>query len=195
MLSGPQSSPSTHGITLGARTRCKTNRAILETLLKRARETKISGELTPTSVQVVDIAEIPLSPIRPQKQVILVLAAVLGALSSLGFAFALEFGRDRIRSVDEIRTGLGLRSLGMVPLEAIAPCGDHHASQQFSESIRTVRSNVLSLVAQDAMPSSLLVTSSNVGEGKTTVACSLAIALADMTRLAEGNGTRMVPRV
>jgi capsular exopolysaccharide synthesis family protein len=172
-----------------------TNRAILETLLKRAKETKISGELTPTSVQVVDVAEIPLSPVRPQTRVILVLAAVFGALSSLGFAFALEFGRDRIRSVDEIRTGLGLRSLGMVPLEATAPSADNHASQQFSESIRTVRSNVMSLVAKDAMPSSVLVTSSNVGEGKTTVACSLAAALADVTRLAEANGTGMVPRV
>jgi polysaccharide biosynthesis transport protein len=185
-----------NGITFRALERdAQTNRAILETLLKRARETQISGELTPTNVQVVDTAEVPLFPIRPQKRVILVLAAVLGALSSLGLAFALEFGRDRIRSVDEIRTGLGLRSLGMVPLEAIAPSGDHNASQQFSESIRTVRSNVLSLVAKDAMPSSFLVTSSNPGEGKTTVACSLAIALADMTRLAEGNGTGMVPRV
>jgi Mrp family chromosome partitioning ATPase len=83
----------------------------------------------------------------------------------------------------------------MVPLEATAPSADNHASQQFSESIRTVRSNVMSLVAKDAMPSSVLVTSSNVGEGKTTVACSLAAALADVTRLAEANGTGMVPRV
>jgi capsular exopolysaccharide synthesis family protein len=173
----------------------QTNRTILETLLKRAKETKISGELTPTSVQVVDVAEIPLSPVRPQGRVILVLAAVLGALSSLGSAFALEYGRDRIRSVDEIRTGLGLRSLGMVPMDALGPGGDNHASQQFSESIRTVRSNVLSLVAKDPVPSAVLVTSSNVGEGKTTVACSLAIALADVTRLAEGNGAGMVPRV
>jgi capsular exopolysaccharide synthesis family protein len=173
----------------------QTNRTILETLLKRAKETKISGELTPTSVQVVDVAEVPLSPVRPQGRVILILAAVLGALCSFGSAFALEYGRDRIRSVDEIRTGLGLRALGMVPMDAIGPGGDNHTSQQFSESIRTVRSNVLSLVAKDAVPSSVLVTSSNVGEGKTTVACSLAIALADVTRLAEGNGTGMVPRV
>jgi capsular exopolysaccharide synthesis family protein len=173
----------------------QTNRTILETLLKRARETKISGELTPTSVQVVDVAEVPLSPVRPQGRVILILAAVLGALCSFGSAFALEYGRDRIRSVDEIRTGLGLRALGMVPMDALGPGGDNHTSQQFSESIRTVRSNVLSLVAKDAVPSSVLVTSSNVGEGKTTVACSLAIALADVTRLAEGNGTGMVPRV
>jgi capsular exopolysaccharide synthesis family protein len=84
----------------------------------------------------------------------------------------------------------------MVPLEAIAPQGDNHtSSQQFSESIRTVRSNVLSLVKRDAMPSSILVTSSNPGEGKTTVACSLAVALADLTRLADANGSGMVPRV
>jgi capsular exopolysaccharide synthesis family protein len=173
----------------------QTNRTILETLLKRARETKISGELTPTSVQVVDVAEVPLSPVRPQGRVILILAAVLGALCSVASAFALEYGRDRIRSMDEIRTGLGLRALGMVPMDALGPGGDNHTSQQFSESIRTVRSNVLSLVAKDAVPSSVLVTSSNPGEGKTTVACSLAIALADVTRLAEGNGTGMVPRV
>jgi capsular exopolysaccharide synthesis family protein len=185
-----------NGITYRALERdAATNRAILEQLLKRAKETKISGELTPTNVQVVDVAEVPFSPVRPQKRVILVLAAVLGALSSLGFAFALEYGRDRIRSVDEIRTGLGLRSLGMVPMEANAPSADTHASQQFSESIRTVRSNVMSLVGKDAVPSSVLVTSSNPGEGKTTVACSLAAALADVTRLAEANGTGMVPRV
>jgi capsular exopolysaccharide synthesis family protein len=83
----------------------------------------------------------------------------------------------------------------MVPLEANAPSADNHTSQEFSESIRTVRSNVLSLVAKDAMPSSLLVTSSNPGEGKTTVACSLASAVADVTRLSEANGTGMVPRV
>jgi capsular exopolysaccharide synthesis family protein len=184
-----------NGITYRALERdAATNRAIFETLLKRARETKISGELTPTNVQVVDVAEVPLAPIRPQKRVILVLAAVFGVLSSVGCGFALEFGRDRIRSVDEIRTGLGLRSLGMVPLEASAPSADNQTSQRFSESIRTVRSNVLSLVAKDAMPSSLLVTSSNPGEGKTTVACSLATALADVTRLSEAN-TGMVPRV
>jgi capsular exopolysaccharide synthesis family protein len=195
-LRGAELAEHRNGITYRALERdAATNRAILETLLKRARETKISGELTPTNVQVVDVAEVPLAPIRPQKRVVLVLAAVFGVLSSVGCAFALEFGRDRIRSVDEIRTGLGLRSLGMVPLEANAPSADNHTSQEFSESIRTVRSNVLSLVAKDAMPSSLLVTSSNPGEGKTTVACSLASAVADVTRLSEANGTGMVPRV
>jgi tyrosine-protein kinase Etk/Wzc len=39
------------------------------------------------------------------------------------------------------------------------------------------------------------VTSSGVGEGKTTVAWSLAVALAEITRLTETNGTGMVPRV
>lgn len=170
-----------------------TNRAILETLLKRAEETKISGALTPSSVQVVDTAEVPQVPVRPQQRVIVVLATGLGAMASFGLAFFLEFGRDRIRSMDEIRTGLGLRPLGLLPLEAAAPSGATPASPHFVEAIRTVRSNVLTLLAKDVR-SWVLVTSAGTGEGKTTVACSLAVALAELTQRA-GNGKSVPPRV
>src|SRR5262249_1791816 len=91
---------------------------------------------------------------------------------------------DRIKSPDDIKTSLGVRCLGFAPAisrknigRGSVPLVGDGAPPEFSEALRTVRTNLL-MRATSKGTTSLLVTSTGPGEGKTMVATNLAVALA-----------------
>src|SRR5262249_43252748 len=158
-----------------------TNRQIFESLLQRTKETGISGELRTSNIRVVDAAELPRRPVRPNTWVNLTVAFGAGLVLAIGLAFFFEYLDNRIKSPDEIKTHLGLPFLGMVPAVfdefSKNPMINNGVPTTFSESFRGIRTNVLFSSAQDA-GRSVVITSTGPGEGKTCVASNLAIALA-----------------
>jgi succinoglycan biosynthesis transport protein ExoP len=161
----------------------QSNKQIYESLLQRAKETGVSGELKTSNIRVVDQAERPRAPLTPRKALNLALAGLGGGLLALGFVFFFEYVDSRIKTPDEIKAHLGIPFLGMVP--AIAgklpaagePLINAGVTQGFAEAFRAIRTNVLFSTADEGTRT-LVVTSTGPGEGKTTVACNLAIGLA-----------------
>jgi capsular exopolysaccharide synthesis family protein len=115
---------------------------------------------------------------------LLMIPVAVTAGAALGLAF-LEFRTRRIHSTDEVVDGLGLRVVGSVPVLAL-PRGRRHPALQaaegdlpppLAESIDAIRTMLLRSAAADGTRV-VMVTSAVSGEGKTTLAGSLAVSLA-----------------
>jgi capsular exopolysaccharide synthesis family protein len=138
---------------------------------------------TSIPVDVVRRAAVPANPVSPKP----VRNTLLGALLGLTLGLLLAFGRDsldrRLRGVEEISTELDWPVLGHVRQDAmgrIAPMGGNgHKVLDAAdlEAFRILRAN-LRFLNVDEPPRIVLVTSAMPGEGKTTVAGSLAYASA-----------------
>ncbi|MEP7247178.1 MAG: polysaccharide biosynthesis tyrosine autokinase, partial [Gammaproteobacteria bacterium] len=170
------------GIEYGVLAReAASNRQIYESLMQRTKETGISGELKSSNIRILDPAETPRSPVSPNKRNNLLFALFGGATFACGLAFFFEYLDNRIKSPEELKKHLGLPFLGMVPAlfdkNIKDPLISGGAPNNFCESFRAVRTNLLFASAEEGARS-ILVTSTGPGEGKTMVATNLAVALA-----------------
>ncbi len=174
------------GIQYGVLARdAASNRQIFESLMQRAKETGISGDLKTSNIRVVDAAEVPRTPTRPNTRNNLLVALFGGCGLAVGLAFFFEYVDSRLKNPVEVSRHLQLPFLGMVPAlfdeSAKDPLINNGVPAHFSESLRTVRTNVMFSSAEEGIRS-LTVTSTGPGEGKTLVASNLAIGLAQAGR-------------
>jgi polysaccharide biosynthesis transport protein len=158
------------------------NRQIFESLLQRTKETTISGELKTNSIRIADAADVPRSPVWPQKQRNFLLAMCAGALIGVVLAFGVEYMDNKIKTPDDIKWDLGVTCLGLVPkidykaANGGSPLLNNGVPANFSEAFRSLRTNVLFSLTEGV--NALVVTSTAPGEGKTLIASNLAVGLA-----------------
>lgn len=69
------------------------------------------------NVQVIDKANVPKAPIKPNKIMNIAIAAVIGIMISLFVIFLLEYIDNKIKTPQDIEKHLGLPLLGVVPHE------------------------------------------------------------------------------
>ena len=172
------------GIEYGVLEReAESNRQIYQSLLQRANETGVAGELRTSNIRIVDEAEVPTGPASPRIGLNLLLALFVGSMFAVGLAFFFEYLDNRIKTPDEIKTHLGLPFLGLIPLISKKESRDgalllnNGVPANFAEALRTVRTNLMfSSAAEGAR--SVVVTSTGPGEGKSVVASNVGIGLA-----------------
>ncbi len=148
--------------------------------------------------QVIDYAEIPGGPVKPQKELILLLGFILGFIFPVGFVFMRETLITKINSVEKMRNK-------SIPLLTVIPEMKPIIKKSFSrkafvkinetrvssflltlldsispvaESYRRLQSNVIYSQPDDSLKT-ILVTSPNKEEGKTTLVGNFAISLAE----------------
>ncbi|WP_128891295.1 polysaccharide biosynthesis tyrosine autokinase [Erythrobacter sp. HKB08] len=156
-----------------------TNRAMYDALLQRYKEISASAGVSTNNISLVDRAELPGGPIRPRPLINIGLALFAGlALTGL-FIFAREFIDDAARTPDDVTDRLRLPFLGTVPrlesAEHIVEELDRPKSNA-SESFAALRTS-LALLSTEGLRS-ILVTSSQQGEGKSLVAYGIARSFA-----------------
>lgn len=152
-----------------------TSRELYEGLLQRYREIGIAGGVGTNNVSIVDPAEIPGDPFKPNLQLNLILALVLGLFGGVGLALLLDYLDDSLKSPEDVERALGVPVVGVIPrLRNTTP---EHALKDtrsaFAEAYRSLRT-ALQFSTDQGVPRSLLVTSSVPAEGKSTTACALA---------------------
>ena len=164
-----------------------TNRQLYDGLLQRLKQVGISSNLTTNNVSIVDSANPPLFPYKPNLQSNLLAGLGIGLFLGLCLVFLLEYLDDSIRFPDMVERVLGL------PLMGVIPVGDKKRSDMGSigfgvhkeprsamaEAYRSVRT-ALQFSTSHGAPRRLLVTSTTRDEGKSTTALALAINLAQM---------------
>jgi polysaccharide biosynthesis transport protein len=193
-LSAQSAESSAVGRSSGSYDALKTDlandRALLDKLQQRAREMTLSRDYDPTSVRVIDAAEVPRSPLPDAKWRNVMLGSGGAFALALLMAFGLHYLDERVRSPEDIKAHLGLPCLGMVPKlappAAGASRGAHAAGlarmalpRSFREAMRNLRTQVLCTPAGQASRI-LLVASAGMQEGKTLVATNLAAGLAQV---------------
>lgn len=153
-----------------------TNRSLYDGLLQRYKEVGVAGGVTSNNISVVDRAQPPGMPSKPQPLHNLAIAGAIGLLLGVGVAFLLEALDQAIRKPADVESKLGLAVLGSIPLlskgvQPLEALGD--ARSPFSEAYHSVRTN-LSFSTKDGAPRVLAVTSARPEEGKSTTAFALA---------------------
>ena len=171
----------------------ETNRRIYELLLQRSKEMDVEASVRSTSIRPIDRASIPLSPYKPRKMLNLLLSLIVGLMGGVFLAFFLEYLDNTIKTPDEVEKLLRLPVLGVVPSitlkkrkkeeKADGLLIDFYAvnspKSPAAEAFRMVRTSLM-LAAAGQPPKTVLVTSPQVGGGKTLIALNLAAAYAQM---------------
>ena len=162
------------------------NETIYNSLLQRLKETEVSSAITASNIQVVDYAQIPIIPFKPNVTLNLLIACILGLGGGVFLAFFLEYFDNTVKSSEEVRDKLKLPVLGGV-FESTSQTGslDSPVEKLFlldprshiAESFRTIRTSLL-LSTPGKPPRSILITSCFPAEGKTTVSINLASSFA-----------------
>jgi capsular exopolysaccharide synthesis family protein len=153
-----------------------TNRSLYDALLQRYKEIGVAGGVGMAPVSIVDRADPPTAPYRPNLLLNLMLGLGLGALAGVASAIGLEFINDTIKTREDVRKKLALACLGAVPKTS--------ARDAFIEDLKNPTSMVseaysaivaaLRFSTDAGMPKTLVVTSTRSGEGKSSTALALA---------------------
>ena len=158
------------------------HRQLYEALLRQANRVGLESEVKATSVRIVEPAEAPGVPIRPDTFRTLLLSTMAGLLLAAGLVVARELLDRRLRTPEEVQSALGVPCIGLMPIvdgikdPDTAPIMDVNAPPQFSEAVRQVRIEVMLGIPGEGTRV-LLVTSTAPREGKTVVASNIAAAL------------------
>ena len=91
------------------------NQQLYEAVLKRLKETGVTGGLETNNVSVIEEATIPRIPIRPRRTFNLLLSVVVGLLVGAGTALTIEYFDTTVKTPDDVERYLGLPVIGIVP--------------------------------------------------------------------------------
>ena len=175
----------------------ETNKQYLNTLLQRQREVSVNQGAPPNDVVIATPSRLPKSPIGPPRLRNIVIAFLLSLAAGIGLAFLLDFLDDTVKSIEDVDRYLHIPALALIPaskgdrarLIGIpgAPAGSpsettalamiDDARSPIAESYRHLRTSLL-LSSAGQPPKTILVTSSQPSEGKTTTAINTAFMLA-----------------
>src|SRR4029453_9653859 len=92
-------------------------------VLERLPEISVAGELPASNVTILDRAEIPGVPAKPNKRLILMLGGLLGLFGGLGLALVLEHLDNTLNTVEEGVLVLFFPCLSVVPDVLTLPRG------------------------------------------------------------------------
>ncbi len=151
------------------------NRTQYESLIGKLNEVGVGSELRSSNASIVDLAVRPGGPYTPRLSINLVLAFAFFAMLAAGIILLLELLNNTFSTPDQIENDLKLSVLGIVPKVPEASIAEDYNNPQsgLSESYRTLRTS-LQFTGTDAGLKTIVITSPEPSEGKTTT--SLAIA-------------------
>ena len=153
-----------------------TSRGQYDALLQRYKEIGVAGGVGMAPVSIVDRADPPTSPTKPNLMLNLLFGLGAGLLAGVAGAVGLEFLTDTIKTREDVRKKLGIPCLGAVPKTV--------ARDAFVEDLKNPTSAVseaysaivaaLRFSTEGGMPKVLLLTSTQSAEGKSSSALALA---------------------
>lgn len=179
------------------RRKIDTNRTLLDTYTQRLKEQELAiANGSPDNIKTAAKAITPSSPIGPQRRRNILIAMLLSLAAGIGLAFLMDYLDDSVKTSDDIGRHLGLPTLALIPHHTLSdkrrlelPSGNGHPAAATSivtleerhspmaEAYRHLRTSLL-FSSAGKPPQTILVTSSQPSEGKTTTAINTAITLA-----------------
>lgn len=147
-----------------------------------------SGGSGAPNIQVVEPPTVSKAPTRPYTARVLAVALIAGVVLGCGAACVRDWYDYRLHNADEIKQSLGITVLGLIPRVAdetspVARGQKIHIDpgSDVAESYRSLRTAIY-FGSKEAPARSILVTSPERGDGKTTLASNLAISMAQASR-------------
>ncbi len=175
------------------------DKKLYEELVRRIKEAGINASFQNSSIRLADAARPPVKTVFPDIPLNTSLALIFSSLLAMGAAVLHDLLDKTVRSADDVSRVLNVATLGTLPavknwskrMSAVITGGntlgaaattagspEDHAIAGFTESVRSLRNNIL-LADFDRRLRTILVTSPSPAEGKSTIAAHLAIAHAE----------------
>lgn len=180
----------------------KLNESLYLTMKQKYEESRITEAGQLGKVRILDPALIA-EKVKPNKQMNMLLGVLLGAGLGIGYAFVREYLDNTVKAVEHLKRK-GLSILGIIPdmiganskatvKKALYPSKGgtdfkrrlityEDPKSPISESYRSLRTNISYASPSDKKIKSLLISSSQPGEGKSTTTANLAIAFAQLRK-------------
>lgn len=146
-----------------------------------------SAGSAPVTVIPGDSASLPSMPAFPDVQTALIVGGVLGFGFGVAFAMIRTVSDRRIRAAADVEEKTGVAVVGTIPVapgldsdqRLVDSLADKKGNNTFAvtEALRALRTN-LQFMDVDHPPKTIVVTSPLPGDGKSTIACNLALTLA-----------------
>jgi succinoglycan biosynthesis transport protein ExoP len=152
------------------------NRSQYDSLIGKLNDAGVGSDLKTASASVLDEAQVPTRPYSPRLGFNLAIALALFLAVSSVLIYVLELFNNTFAVPDQIESELKIPVLGIVPkAEATANFSELLEDERspVSEAYRSLRTS-LQFTGTDGHINTLLVTSSEPSEGKTTTAFKLA---------------------
>jgi capsular exopolysaccharide synthesis family protein len=151
---------------------------------KRLAETTLTEALETNNIKVLQLAPVPKNPLPSGVQKKLLFSVVVSLAFGAGLALFIESLDNRFKSVEEAERYLGIPFLGIVPSHKARrnkPVTLYNPGTSASEAYRTLRTWIR--LSSPTPIKTLLITSANLGEGKSHTAANLAISFAQLGQM------------
>ncbi|MGD0431979.1 MAG: Wzz/FepE/Etk N-terminal domain-containing protein [Acetobacteraceae bacterium] len=165
------------------------DRNLYDRLLQRARETKIQSGLQQPDATIISRAERPQEASFPKPLIILPLYFISSCIISFLIVLWLESLDGGFLTPAQIESTLGIPAIGAIPFVKPRFLGrgkvENYAlarpRSDFAEAIRNLHTSLI-LSGKDGVPKTILIASSLSGEGKSSIALSIASMMAKWGR-------------
>lgn len=186
------------------------NEKLYSLVTERAKESDLTKLLRINNIRVVERPSMPRAPISPNVPLNIASGFIAGLVLGLAAAIGREAVDRSIKTPDDAERELGLSFLGLVPAIGDTKASSYyssyasrrkqrelekeralagpveltvhnHPTSGVAEAARSIRTNIF-FMSPDRPYRTLLVTSAGPSEGKTTVACCIAVAMAQAGR-------------
>jgi polysaccharide biosynthesis transport protein len=181
------------------------NRQIYEAMLQRVKESSIASAMKASNIRVIDTAKIPRQPYKPSLPINAALGLLAGVMLGTAFVIMHERADRTIQDPGDAALFVGLSELGVIPnaehpskllqlmgrRAQVNKANDNSGKTTMelitceseptfmTDSFRGILASLL-FASENGSPRVIVITSTGPGEGKTTAASNLAIALAQV---------------
>lgn len=192
------------------KTEVDTAKSMYTDFLNKTNQAKVEVAQQHNNMRLIQPARVPGGPVGPNRMRTIIIGLFLSLLGGVGLAYFLEYLDNTIKTVEDVGRYAQLPALGVIPAIAGAAslrlrghgrgrklsAGEHlngsaelarasdpmtvfDSRSSAAEAYRVVRTSML-LSAAGSPPKTILVTSGQPGEGKTTTVVNTAISLAQL---------------
>lgn len=153
-------------------------------LLRSYEEMRVSVASATEALVLTKAAKVPATPILPRRGLNTALAGAVGALLGLGAAFLFDYLDDRIKGEDDVQGSAQLPVLAKIPRFGRAeatkglPLMAAHPESAVAEAYRLLRTNLQFATLATGSSVTIVVSSPEPQDGKTTTAANLGVSLA-----------------
>jgi polysaccharide biosynthesis transport protein len=186
----------------------ETAKSLYTDFLQKSNQAKIQQAEQHNNLKLIDPPQVPTSPIGPNRMRTIMIGFFLSLVAGVGLVFVLEYLDNTIKSVEDVTRYAQLPALSVIPTMngrrsrlSLSGNGKKKSTRGLqmpanievqtdqlmalesrssaAEAYRVLRTSML-LSSVDNAPRTVLITSGQPGEGKTTTAVNTAISLAQL---------------
>lgn len=160
-----------------------TNRTVYEGLLQRYKELNAAAGISASNIAIIDPAIAPIRPSSPNLLRNLLVALAVGIGLAAAFTYLRTQLDDSVKVPEDVEGKLQMPLLGVIPLagDIDLAVAMEDPKSPISEGYNSLRSALLYSTAA-GLPKTMLITSSQPSEGKSTTSLAIASGIARLGR-------------